>query len=902
MKACRQSCCVGAFIWLVSASLAGLLCIQVFIIIIFGLGIPIPFPPERLETWINQRIDHRYSVSLARIRINRNALIQIEGITLRERLRDLPVLEIESAGIDFFAPGLITGQIRPESISVTGLVLFEKVERLDNPSSILDIPSLRLRSSRNAWQIENAFARISDISLTGFGIVDFDSLQRLFPQDQAGQVTPYAIPDLHRDVTEAISTLEKLTAGFVGTSIFFELGQGSFQSKEIRWRLAIPSASPLPGVAAENFQINGQTTIGEGSIESTLSGRIGQIHTDQVSVVEADWHLGVKYSVGIPDPFQISRIEIAGDRIEIAGETIRSLIVDMNDPMSGDVLAEGSFFYRETPIQFRTDIDTNSLSGIIDLETRIDPIKAIGAFPDLARQLKEAIKIPTPINLQATAFLRPGGIPDSLGFFLETGRIDVLGMDGERLSASGHIFPEGLRIRRFNFDTRQYNLEGNFSADFANSDWRVSFTGGAIPRELSGWFEPWWDNLWARFEFSQPPFVDFRIRGNATSRQDRDIYGEIRLPPTAISDFPIDRATALVWGDERYLTVLISDATAPAGDLSGSLHYFYNYRRNLLVARAYDFVTNIRLPDDFKVMGEGIRQLLDRFETTGPADLAIRGVVVAPEADESLRRHETLHIRGRTDLPVSTASITFDDLRFRATYANHVATVTSLNFGIGGGRGEGSLTWQQQPDPHIDLEFRITDADPRATLQSISLLRDSDTLDSGKPDSPDRRNRRLDLFAKLAGDPNFPTGFVGEAVASIHSPDLGEVRVLGILSRLFAAAPPPFNIGSIRFNQLETAFTLGGEKVDFTRFDLYSSSSRIKATGSYSLKTGMVDMRLRVYLFQEISMPVIGWAAQIFKPLARILVFDLGGTVTADATDLRLNPGDDSNDPGRSRR
>lgn len=144
--------------------------------------------------------------------------------------------------------------------------------------------------------------------------------------------------------------------------------------------------------------------------------------------------------------------------------------------------------------------------------------------------------------------------------------------------------------------------------------------------------------------------------------------------------------------------------------------------------------------------------------------------------------------------------------------------------------------------------------------------------------------------------------FSGDITASLRSPDLGEVRVFGILSRLFAAAPPPFNIGSIRFNQLEIAAKLADGNADFTRFDLYSPSTRVKATGSYALPSGRVEMQLRVYLFQEISTPLIGWAAQIFKPLARILVFNLGGTVNAKTIDLRLNPSGTTNDEERSRR
>ncbi|MGF1530067.1 MAG: AsmA-like C-terminal region-containing protein [Puniceicoccaceae bacterium] len=878
MRTCRHSCCIGGFLWLFTALLfLGLICqIALLVVVRFGVGVPLPVRP--VENFVSHKLDHQYVVSIDRISINPDAVILAQGLQLRDPHHRSPILTVESLEIDLFAPGILIGSFVPESIRLQNLTLFEANTLFAYPRPIATIPSLHLVEDRAGWHLRDAFAKIANLELIGLGTLSLPSTSKGLPPPDWNQI--------HHQVTKAIDTVTAISSDFTEPVLVIEAQPRRHQGSELFWTLKSPDIS-LPGdFRLSQVVLQGSARLFDGPPRIQFSTTIEEIDHPDFNLDHVQLRSNLTLSAGRKRP-TLHHLDLSILSIQAYGESVDGFIGRIEDPFSGRLRFACSASFRENPVILRGDLDSRSISGILAAEVDLDPHSLVGLVPG-SEFIQEHLQVGRPLHLQLASYLRPGGIPDSIGFFLHASQPRLAGLVGQQVYGKGVLDRRKLHVERFHFDTRRYQLGGAFSLDFTNSDYRIILNGQFLPEEINQWFEPWWENLWSRFELTDLPNLDFYIRSNLLVDRDRELFGRLTLPPTRINQYPIDFADARVWGDERFLTIKINQATSGPNQASGYLHYFYAPEDDLLVGRAYDFSGTLAIPDDFQLAGDYVRNLLSSCQFEGPVSLRLSGNVIEEDAPASFKRFQHLTVVGETKHPARIAGLSLDSLALELKYANDIVDITPLEFRIAGGHGEGRIRWFPNRTDPLDLEIKLLGSNPRLLIESTAALRNNVAFEAG--DSLGDPAGTVNLVSELRGDPADPFGFNGTLSLEVLSSDLGEVRFLGILSDLLSAAPPPFKIGSLSFNRLSSEIRLRDRELIFDKLALFSPSSRIEGTGTFAFANQSIQMKLRAFLFQETSFPLINFVAQIFNPITRILEFRLSGNIDDRNIRLDLNP------------
>ena len=127
-----------------------------------------------------------------------------------------------------------------------------------------------------------------------------------------------------------------------------------------------------------------------------------------------------------------------------------------------------------------------------------------------------------------------------------------------------------------------------------------------------------------------------------------------------------------------------------------------------------------------------------------------------------------------------------------------------------------------------------------------------------------------DVFAEGAfGD---YLSFYGSGNATLRGAELGEVRMLGMLSALL-------RFTSLRFTSAHALFTLNGPSLLFSNVTLTGANSAIEAKGSYGLDQHLLDFRATVNPFKQSKSLPQKFMDLMLTPLSDVLAVRLTGTV-----------------------
>jgi hypothetical protein len=522
-------------------------------------------------------------------------------------------------------------------------------------------------------------------------------------------------------------------------------------------------------------------------------------------------------------------------------------------------------------------------------------IESLLETPELPDKIREAvIQFPTGVYLKASAdFADSEFLPKKIRYFAQTESFEIEGFTGLFASARGTIRPEQriLETDQLVVEKDGRFLTGTYLHDFFSNDFRFQIKGGFMPMDISGWMRDWWDEIWADFVITEIPYVDLDMVGNWNHHAVRDIFGGLRFRNLIFQNMKIDRGYARLRNLPYFFELSDLHAFRPEGRASGSLGILLDPKTRETSLKLYDFQSGFLLEKVSPLFGDEIAENLRALDLTRPPQLTIKGKIYYPEREEP-SPNNLLLVQASTDAPLTYENVQLENLELTALYADQILRLSPIRFGLGKGTGKGWLIRRPEGSPSGLSSLRLTfrDGIPSEVVAAIPTLAEKVGERLSELEAPDSGDHSLDFSIECSGDPDRPETLVGVGSLDLRTPNLANLRLLGILSRISEELPLPVTLGSFQFERATTSFLLNRGLVEFPDLTLYSPSSHILAEGEYRMNDQTLDFNARMQLLGQVRFPFLSQLGSLLSPIGKVFEFRIYGPLDNLNWRLYLDP------------
>jgi AsmA-like protein len=264
--------------------------------------------------------------------------------------------------------------------------------------------------------------------------------------------------------------------------------------------------------------------------------------------------------------------------------------------------------------------------------------------------------------------------------------------------------------------------------------------------------------------------------------------------------------------------------------------------------------------------------------------ISINGHFSGPAAPDGSA--SSLHTEVRSASGFRVHGVAFDKASFKIDLKGDDIAVRDVDAGFAGGSVTGSADVTGAGDARR-LRFK-------ASLSGASLGQAASAAEGYVVAAPqagstaldtfakDKSGVRLDLNASAEGRPGELATFAGEGNVQIQGSTLGELSLLGGLSKVL-------KFPELRFTQARASFKIGDASLSFPDLSVIGANSAIRAKGTYSIDRRMLDFSATIYPFME-SKSLLQVFNAISAPLSAMLRVRLTGSIDKPSWRLAYSP------------
>jgi hypothetical protein len=143
----------------------------------------------------------------------------------------------------------------------------------------------------------------------------------------------------------------------------------------------------------------------------------------------------------------------------------------------------------------------------------------------------------------------------------------------------------------------------------------------------------------------------------------------------------------------------------------------------------------------------------------------------------------------------------------------------------------------------------------------------------------DRSSVRFNLGVSAEGRFGDPYSYHGQGEASLDGKELGEVRMLGLLSELL-------KFTALRFTSARGDFKIEGRRLEFPNIKVTGANSNIEAHGTYSLDRHELDVKAKIFPFGQSKLLPEMLVGAVLAPLSDVFEMRLTGSVEKPSWNL----------------
>jgi hypothetical protein len=577
--------------------------------------------------------------------------------------------------------------------------------------------------------------------------------------------------------------------------------------------------------------------------------------------------------------FTPRRVELALDRATARGFTVARAAAELN--VAGFPQIDGRVWleYGGAPLFASGRADVAGRTAVARVTGAVSPELLTPLSTILKRDLRQFVDFGAPVAADLEVRFGPDWKFAGLAGRIAAVRIDAyhvrLDAGGGEITFDGRHF-----VARHAFATIGPNLaRGSFEQDLKTRQFRFLLNGRLRPLDISGWFHSWWPHFFEHFDFPDaPPDASVDVAGIWKAGDETTVFLYAQSGQPTIRDAKLDYARTLMFIRPNFFDALEVHGTRGAGEIRGSFTVFRDAEAdaNEVKKVTFAFTSTLDLPTGAHLLGPRLTERLAPFSFQHPPQLSARGEIESQPAAPDHWRH-AMEITARSAGEFTAYGLPGRDLNFAAKVSSDEVTLDRFAAGLAGGQVSGhARVWGAAPERRLGFDVYVKDASLREAIDVASTYvasRHGKKQGSAEQFLSDRNTARLDLAVSAEGLLASPTSFRGSGNASIAGGELGEIRLLGLLSQLL-------NFTALRFTAARAEFKLEGPKIVFPSVNVTGANSAIHAHGDYSIERHALDFNARVYPFEESKGLLQSIVGAVLTPFSAALEVRLTGALT----------------------
>ncbi len=579
-------------------------------------------------------------------------------------------------------------------------------------------------------------------------------------------------------------------------------------------------------------------------------------------------------------------VKVAAERLVVMGEPADNLFLEGRSRDEDRASLEAYLELDGRPVRGDADLDWRAGEGRVSLAGDANPT-AVLRNPRLRETgFRFDVRFQVPPETEAVLLFGPDWQPREADMEVRAGAclIDGVKLDSALARARwipGEIFDAHTMILRYD----DFRVAGAYWNDLTNRDYRFGYHGTVRPKHISPWFGTWWENLWEPFEFAgAPPVAGIEISGRWKDDERIRVSGWAQATDLLLRDVPIDRMAARYDAGADWASVTDARIERPEGAAEGR----FRHDRQDTEYITFSFTSDLDPWKTGRLLGNEAEHIAAYFTFETPPELQIEGRIFAP-GDTGPHPRSAFTLHGRTGDPLTYMDIPFDGLSFRARLANSVLTIDPVEGGFAEGVFKGALTLDLgETEPRLSVRGELREA---AFGEGAATLATRFTPETEEEAIENLRSLggKVRISLDIEGLPQDLYSFHGPGKTLITEAELGQVRLLGPLSRLLDRTP--FRFTSLQMNELESTFEMQGDKIHFPDMRLAGPNVGMEARGDYRLEDQSLDFRVKLFPLRESPMPLVSTIiGRVLEPFGHILEFSLAGTLEEPLWRLPMDP------------
>jgi hypothetical protein len=489
-----------------------------------------------------------------------------------------------------------------------------------------------------------------------------------------------------------------------------------------------------------------------------------------------------------------------------------------------------------------------------------------------------------PVGVEGSLVLNPGWKFKGGQARLDAGRFTAyhVGFD----EARGLVRFEGTALDASDAFARSgdYFVRGSYHQDFSDQQFRYLLTGSLRPLYITPWFGgDWWQGIFKHFSFpSRPAEANIDVNGRYVKGRVFSVFGYAQAQSPVVRGVPLDALRTLVYVDSNEAEGIEIVAGAGGGSATGSFLLSTeptqgNWR--FLDLSAVSTIDPVRISG---MLNGDAADAIGAFSFSDPPSLTLRGHVDGPAQDGPA--HKSFHVEVRAASPLKVHGVPFEKASFKVDVKDSAVDVSDIDSVFAGGTLRG--------DAHVNGTGPGRKIELQATLSGASLGRaaaaaEGYVVSSGKSTALDTFARdksgvRLDIKACAEGRPGELASFTGKGSFQVQGSNLGELPLLGGLSKAL-------KFPELRFTQAESTFAIADAAVKFPDLRVFGANSQIRASGTYEIERRSLDFEANIYPFME-SKSLMQIFNAISAPISAVFRVRLTGSIDKPAWSLAYSP------------
>jgi len=586
------------------------------------------------------------------------------------------------------------------------------------------------------------------------------------------------------------------------------------------------------------------------------------------------------------------RLEAREADVEISAAQIRGLPVGavyailVPGPLP-KVRVEASGWLMDRPMSVGLDADLGSRTANVRFDGEIAPEFVDYAAALTGRKLRPIVDPAGPVIVSGGADFQPGWRLGRVSARVSAHGLKVRGVVLD--DASGRVDYDGRHLTAPEAAVRAGEdfAQGSYEQDMATRDYRFLLEGRLRPLDISPWFPRWWKALFGNFSFpSGAPGASVDLQGRWAEGRRTSAFVQVDSSNPMVRGAAFDRIRTRLFIRPAFTDGLEVLAWRGSGKATAT------FTRRLTPGPGgasqrigFEGTSTLDPHDVASILGPTGPAMAARLAFDRTPAVTVRGRYESSKAPDA--PPAAAHVEVRVEGPFQLLNWPLDNVAFAADLRGSDLRVDPFTATIAGGSANGRLSIEGK-DPSRRVAFS---AECKGGSLAQAVVATEGFIARRKGAKPlaatafmkEKASVRFDMNVSAEGLYGNPYSYHGDGRASMEGAELGEVRVLGLLSELI-------RFTSLRFTSARGNFRVDGRQLVFSDVSVTGANSGIEAHGSYSLDRHELDFKAKIYPFKQSRLLPEMLVGAVLTPLSDVFEVKLTGSVANPTWMLAKGP------------